>query len=68
MGETYKRLESEAEAAGTTLYMVCKEAGIQDGNIRRWRDREPKTLKILSALEKTLKKIKDKKSGKSGSK
>lgn len=39
---------------GISLNQVCEEVGISRGLLTKWEKQEPKTLKIIRAVEKAL--------------
>jgi len=44
-------LKTKAAAAGTNLTEVCRRAGVSRQTVEKWKDEEPKTLRILRQLE-----------------
>lgn len=53
-------LKIQAAAAGTNLTEVCRDANIPRQTIERWKNGEPKTIKILRAVEAAIEKRKQK--------
>lgn len=47
-------LKRMAKKAGTNLTEVCRRAEIPRQTIERWKNKEPKTIKLLKKLEETI--------------
>lgn len=51
---TYESLKRDCEAVGLSLAEACRLANVDGSSVRRWKKREPKTLKTLSALRTVI--------------
>lgn len=47
----YKRWEDEARRLSTNLTEVCAKLGINRSNIQRWKDKDPKSVETMLAIE-----------------
>lgn len=50
------KLETDANAAGTNLTEICREAGVSRATPDRWRKKPPKTVTLIAKLETIVKK------------
>lgn len=51
---TFDYLTRICEEAGTNLTEACREADIDRSTVERWKEKEPKTVEIISQLEAVI--------------
>ena len=54
MQNTYSSLQAECAAAGITLQQACRRADVNEAVVRRWKQKEPKTLQTLALVRKVI--------------
>lgn len=51
-----KSLKIKAATVGSNLTQICNDAGVPRQTIERWKNVEPKTIRILRKLENAIEK------------
>jgi len=52
--ERLARIEADAHAVGLNFTSICREAGISRATPDRWKRETPKTIEILTVMEKIV--------------
>lgn len=56
--EAMDAIEADAKASGIDMTHLCEETGISRATPSRWKRRVPKTIELVTRLQKALEKAK----------
>jgi len=52
--DTLRKLEKDAQAAGTNLTELCRETGVSRASPDRWKKQTPKTVRNVALLQRAV--------------